>query len=418
MQPAEPMPPSWLAHVQPDDLVASLAGVLPQIVDELTARLRDEFPDYAVFLAADRQGSLDAAEVALHRLLATVTGQRRPGASPADDEVLRAFEEVGRIEWREGRELASLLAAYRLGARTAWRHVSRAAIEGGLTPDALAGLAEAVFLVVDELSSASADGYLAEQRESSAERQRRRDELAELLLNPAADEGQVRRAAAAAGWTVPARACLVLSTDPTAGDRMSVRLGSSALPVRTGGATGVVLPDPRLERRRDELAGLLAGCGAVVGSAVPPAELPTSLERVRLALDLARQGLVRGDPVFVDENLAQVLLHRDPELLALLVDRALEPLRALPATTRRKLEPTLRAWLATMGDSVRVAELLGVHPHTVHYRMGQLREQLGDALDDPRQRLQLTLALAATGGARDADEPKPPRRRRSAPRPR
>jgi DNA-binding PucR family transcriptional regulator len=34
-----------------------------------------------------------------------------------------------------------------------------------------------------------------------------------------------------------------------------------------------------------------------------------------------------------------------------------------------------------------------VHVQTVRYRVGQLRDVLGDALDDPRARLELALAL-------------------------
>jgi DNA-binding PucR family transcriptional regulator len=39
-----------------------------------------------------------------------------------------------------------------------------------------------------------------------------------------------------------------------------------------------------------------------------------------------------------------------------------------------------------------------VHPQTVRYRMGQLRELFGDRLDDPQRVLELTLALGATSG--------------------
>jgi DNA-binding PucR family transcriptional regulator len=41
-----------------------------------------------------------------------------------------------------------------------------------------------------------------------------------------------------------------------------------------------------------------------------------------------------------------------------------------------------------------VAAALFVHPQTVRYRMGQLRELYGDRLEDPRTVRDLTLALA------------------------
>jgi DNA-binding PucR family transcriptional regulator len=37
-----------------------------------------------------------------------------------------------------------------------------------------------------------------------------------------------------------------------------------------------------------------------------------------------------------------------------------------------------------------------VHPQTVRYRLGRLRELYGERLDDPDQRFQLELALRAT----------------------
>ena len=40
--------------------------------------------------------------------------------------------------------------------------------------------------------------------------------------------------------------------------------------------------------------------------------------------------------------------------------------------------------------------MLFVHPQTVRYRMGQLREAYGDGLDDPETVLALTVALACS----------------------
>jgi DNA-binding PucR family transcriptional regulator len=60
---------------------------------------------------------------------------------------------------------------------------------------------------------------------------------------------------------------------------------------------------------------------------------------------------------------------------------------------REKLEETLRAWLLHHGRRERIAAELFVHPQTVRYRMGQLRELFGARLDDPRCVLELTLAL-------------------------
>ena len=60
---------------------------------------------------------------------------------------------------------------------------------------------------------------------------------------------------------------------------------------------------------------------------------------------------------------------------------------------REKLAETLRAWLLHHGRREQVAAELFVHPQTVRYRMGQLRELYGKRLEDPRTVLELTIAL-------------------------
>ncbi len=107
------------------------------------------------------------------------------------------------------RPVGTLLSAYQLGARIAWRQMSQRAVDGGLPPAALAALAEAVFCFVDQLSSASADGYLLEQSEAAAARERSRDELVELLLSDRSDTATVLAAAVRAGWPVPEAAAVV-----------------------------------------------------------------------------------------------------------------------------------------------------------------------------------------------------------------
>ena len=60
---------------------------------------------------------------------------------------------------------------------------------------------------------------------------------------------------------------------------------------------------------------------------------------------------------------------------------------------------TLRAWLLCRGRREEVAGLLHVHPQTVRYRVGQLRELYGERLDDPESVLEsydLTLDTASS----------------------
>ncbi len=72
-------------------------------------------------------------------------------------------------------------------------------------------------------------------------------------------------------------------------------------------------------------------------------------------------------------------------------DRVLGPLAIGTANRRLELVATLEALLdsRSIGEA---ADRLGVHRHTVVYRVGRLR-QLGIDADDPEQRHQLWLAL-------------------------
>src|SRR3954449_10556313 len=166
------------------DLLPTLVEDLPQVIEEVVGLLREEWPDYASFLADDPAGVTETAEAALHRLVGLAQCTDSAKVSAGEGEL---FEELGRIEWREGRSLSALLSAYRAGARVAWRHMSRMALRRGVAPESIAMLAEAVFDFVEELSSASGRGYVDEQPSSAPAGGRLRAELAELLMSERAD---------------------------------------------------------------------------------------------------------------------------------------------------------------------------------------------------------------------------------------
>ncbi len=72
--------------------------------------------------------------------------------------------------------------------------------------------------------------------------------------------------------------------------------------------------------------------------------------------------------------------------------------------TAEKLTETLRSWLLHHGRREDIADELFVHPQTVRYRMGQLRDVYGDRLDDPATVLELTIALGAAQPSRPSSD--------------
>jgi sugar diacid utilization regulator len=259
----------------------------------------------------------------------------------------------------------------------------------------LAALGGAVFQLVDQLSSASAVGYVAEQEEAGLAQRRLREDLVQLLLSDRSDSTAVHLAARRAGWPLPERATVVLSDqDDEAAHAAFARLEPRGLRFRTPTGQGVVVPDPDTADRQERLRRLLAATGAVVGPVVPLDMVPLGARIASVALDLRRGGVLHGRPVFVDENLGALIVHREPRLLDALRRRRLAPLQQASPGLRPALRDTLRSWLVHMGDSRAVAADLTVHPQTVRYRMGRLRELYGSDLDDPRVRLELLLVLA------------------------
>ncbi len=318
--------------------------------------------------------------------------QERARSSPG---VGRSAPGGGRNQWSEGFALRTLLSAYQVGGRVAWRHVAATSLRSGVGAEALTALAEAVFYFVDELCAASTDGYVAAQTASVAEREHRRDILVELLLSDRSDSAALQAAASEAGWALPQYAAVVFVQPGNESARHALtRLGPHCLPVRNGALPGVIVPDATGPGRLAHLTASLRGSGAVVGRAVPLHQLPASARLAELAAELWRSGAITGDPVLVEEQLDTVIVHRDPRLLDLLREQYLAPLDDASLASRLMLRETLRSWLRNMGDRAAMAEELHVHRQTVRYRLGRLSELFGSALQDPDQRARLLLVLA------------------------
>ena len=265
----------------PPEAADVLRPVLPGLADEMIAAIALEVPDYqrameGTFGQLVRMG----VEVALNRFMDMVAD---PGA-----DVTRArdtYVNLGRGEFHSGRSLDALMAAYRVGARLAWRRFVEAGTTAELPPEALYSLGEAMFAYIDEISAESADGYAEEQSAAAGESQRRRRRLVRLLAQepPPAQEA-IRTAAQAAAWALPRGvAALVAAAADTAagaeaggappgggepvpgeeiveaiGVRLARRLGGGAIGGAAGGFACVFIPDPDAPGRRRQIVAAVA----------------------------------------------------------------------------------------------------------------------------------------------------------------
>ena len=123
-------------------------------------------------------------------------------------------------------------------------------------------------------------------------------------------------------------------------------------------------------------------------------QVASSYDRALRYASMVGAGEATGDgTVDTDEHLPAILMGSDPEVLADLRARVLAPLNELRPSAAEKLTETLRMWLLHHGRRDEMAAALFVHPQTVRYRMGQLREVYADRFEDPQFVLEATIAL-------------------------
>jgi hypothetical protein len=381
-------------HELPAEIVAVLRPRVDEVADEMIEAVVNQVPAYSRPLeGAFGEGIRAGVQEALHHLLAEIEAS----GPVARRDVYRA---LGQGEMRAGRSLDSLLSAYRIGARVAWRRFAAIGVQAGLAPDTLYLLAESIFAYIDVLSAESAEGHALEQSAAASEAQLRRRRLVRMLVRePPPDPAAVEAAAAEAGWTLP-RTMAVLAIGGPSREAVLPRLPTDAIAETIGETVCAIVPDPDGPGRRAELeravqeAGAPAGLGLTLGWQ----EAAISFTRAQAALGLA---LVDGtEPALVAarDHAGKLLLAADPVLAAQLVRDRLAPLEELSAGARSRLVATLEVWLAEQGRLGAVAERLGIHPQTVRYRVARLRELFGERLEDPDERFWLDLALRTRAG--------------------
>ena len=328
------------------------------------------------------RGIRTGVEEALSRFLVVIED---PEDAPPPD----VYRALGRGELRQGRGLDALQAAYRVGARVAWRRLSAVADAAGIPVADQHLLAEAIFAYIDELASESVAGYAQAQAASAGERDRRREALVALLLSgEQADTPTLRRVALEAGWPLP-RTLAVVACGPASPARIAREIDPDALPGRVREIGCVVVPNPpggRVAVPR----GLRMPLG--IGPTVAVDQAGRSFDLAVRALAIAGPG---DAPIVAADHLAEIVVNALPDVTEALRAHLLAPLAEETPASRERLLETLAAWLRHQGRRAAIAEELHVHPQTVRYRVARLRELLGPDLDDPDRRFALELALRA-----------------------
>ncbi|HET7445945.1 MAG TPA: helix-turn-helix domain-containing protein [Solirubrobacterales bacterium] len=374
------------------DVATVIEPELPAITEEILATIAREVPEYARPLEGNfGRGVRTGVSEALLQFVALI---RDPEAGRGTGR--EVYVQLGRGEQRQGRKLDSLLAAYRVGARVAWRRIAAAGRRAGLEAEPLTLLAEAIFAYIDELSADSADGYAEAQAEVEDIRRRRRRELALLLIRePAAEAADLAAAARAAGWTMPTRLAAAACAERDL-EAVTRRLSPEMLATAHEGCGYLVVPDPAGPGRADALARAASRSRLALGPAVEPGAAAESWSLARALLRASDAGSAPVSGLLrADDHLADLLLFESEPLTARIAAQRLAPLDALTAKAAARMRETALAHVRHGGNAVAMAAELQIHPQTARYRIARLRELLGDQLDDPDARFELEIALRA-----------------------
>lgn len=384
-----PIPPETAAAVRP-----FLGRLAEGIITAVTA----ENPVYAAVLGGPEGVGI---RIGIEQAVKSFLDAIERGQPPAGD-TAEVWRRLGEAEFQAGRSLEALRAAWRTGTRAAWRGAAELGASVGIPTQTVIALAEAIFVYTDELGTDVVEGYIRIQSDEAGERERRRRQLASLLLDEEHhDVEAITRAAELASWTVPQRLAVVALATETPGE-IARGLDPDVLAGSDRHGAWLVAPDPDGPGRIATIRRAVGSVDAALGPIVGQHEANRSLRWARMTLALVRRGALPSEhPTQTVEHLADVILLRDEELTRALIGRALSPLATLSEGERHRLLETLAAWLAHQRHTPAVAKALHVHPQTVRYRVARLRELLGAGLETADGRYELELALRARAALGD-----------------
>jgi sugar diacid utilization regulator len=365
-----------------------------------------------------RDAIVRACEAGLDLFLATAREAR-----PATQDELRRVAQLGILQARSSQSVEPILAAYRMAARVAWDEILRAwRGHPEATPEALMLVANYVFSALDQVAAEVTKTYLHAREQHMQRGTRAHARLFHALISDNFDsELELQRQALALNIPLAAGGYVAIVCKLVVGTREAERGGQSlaevtaaletprgALIHATDPSTLVVLWPAEsiadieggkqfVAQMQDEAAQRSGGLRARVRSGIGGFHgglhgVSRSYLEAQQALEAGRklrpQAAVHGH----DEVIPHLVLAQNPRLAERFVNHSLGRLADPKLRNRDQLLETLEAYLST-GSVKDAAAALGLHRHTVLYRLEKLKELLGDDLDVPASRLRLQLAL-------------------------
>jgi sugar diacid utilization regulator len=344
-------------------------------------------------------------------------------ARPATQAELRPLAQLGILQARSSQSVEPILAAYRIAARVAWDEILRAwRGHPEATPEAIMLVANYVFAALDQVAAEVTRAYLHAREQHMQRGTRAHARLFHALISDNFDsELELQRQALALNTPLAANGYVAVVCKLVVGNRDGERGGqalaevSSSLDVPRGVLSHATDPSTlvvlwpadsgaeiekarhfvgQLQEEAAQRSGQLkarvrAGIGGyhtgLHGISRSYLEAQQALEAGR---KLRPESTVHGH----DEVIPHLVLAQSPHLAERFVTHTLGKLMEPKLRNREQLLETLEAYLAK-GSVKDAAAALGLHRHTVLYRLEKLKELLGDDLELPATRLRLQLAL-------------------------
>ncbi len=292
-----------------------------------------------------------------------------------------------------GVPLEVVFGAYRVAAKVVWQEViGFTALRNEVPPATVVAVTGQVLQYFDEISAAVGSAYLETRERLMRQLDRDRDRILQrLLAGDTSDD--LRRLAAASDLTL-APPYRVVACEVAAGEAErqleTVWRAEGALLISDEADVWIALVPAGCD--------LNSLCGAVDGVRFGLGPVATSLDDVAAAARRARTALDVGFRLDAGRRVNDeadvgvfAALVADREALRRFVDRTLSPLSDEGQPRNQELLSTVQAVLdhRSIGEA---AESLGVHRHTVVYRIARLKE-MGIDLEDPARRHLVWLAM-------------------------
>lgn len=406
---AAPLPAPRDTPLAPE-LTAGLLGKADAMAAGLARRLAEDIqlpPEFrrVAYLRTVVQACRDGIRALLLQLH---EGRRHQSAE------LARLGRAGERQAEMGVPLEVLLSAYRMAARIVWHEViGEAGRHSELEPATVLAVSEEILDYLDQISGAVGRAYLDTRERIQRQRDRDRDRVLQRLLAGDVTPDLRRLAAALELDLAPPYRVLACAAASVAGaDAVLAEAWRTAAPLLVGDEPGtwiaLVHRDADVQRLARDGAQALqrAREGSTADQGTPPLRvglgpIAARLEDVADAARRARRALAVGGRLAPStlvhddrETAVYALLDADTAELRAHVQHVLGALLASDGAKAQMLLDTLDALVSCRGLN-DVAARLGVHRHTVVYRLQRLRDLLGVDLDDPAERHRLWLALQA-----------------------